>query len=96
MITRTCPLGHMCEACLWRVRLRGQNPQTGQEEDKDECAMAVLPILMVQASMHAYQTAGAVESLRNEVSQGNEAMLMRMIGPTIRSPQQIRHEDMYP
>lgn len=67
MPEKTCPLGHTCNACLWQVRLRGTNPQTGQEVDKEDCAMAVLPLLMVENAQKAQQTAAAVESFRNQV-----------------------------
>jgi hypothetical protein len=71
---RTCPLGHSCNSCLWQVRLRGQNPQTGQEVDDDKCALAWLPILLVENSQQQRQTAAAVESFRNTMVQDNGAL----------------------
>ena len=45
---RTCPLGHTCSECRWHIRLRGTNPQTGQEVDSEDCAIAWLPTLLVE------------------------------------------------
>jgi hypothetical protein len=67
MAERSCPLGHSCEKCLWFTKLRGQNPQTGQEMDSEGCAIAFLPILLIENSQQQRQTAAAVESTRNEV-----------------------------
>ena len=67
MPERSCPLGHSCEKCLWFTKLRGQNPQTGQEMDSEGCAIAFLPILLIENSQQQRQTSAAVESTRNEV-----------------------------
>lgn len=72
---KTCPLGHTCAECHWHIRLRGQNPQTGGEIDQDGCAMAWIPILLVENSQQQRQTAGAVESFRNEMAKGNGSFL---------------------
>lgn len=67
MSDKSCPLGHTCDKCLWKVRLRGMNPQSGQEVDSDGCAIAFLPILLIENSQRQNQTAAAVESTRNAV-----------------------------
>ncbi len=69
---KTCPLGHTCDSCLWHVHLQGHNPQTGLPVDKHECAIAVLPLLMVQVGGKTDQVAAAVESTRNAFSVGAE------------------------
>lgn len=80
MAEKSCPLGHTCDKCLWHTRLRGINPQTGQEIDNDGCAVAFLPILLIENSQQQRQTAAAVESTRNElvrsVSRAAGAILM--------------------
>lgn len=76
MIEKSCPLGHSCDKCLWHTHLRGQNPQTGQEIDNHGCAIAFLPILMIENSQQQRQTSAAVESFRNEMSAGNGQMMM--------------------
>ena len=75
MAEKSCPLGNTCDRCLWHTRLRGMNPQTGQEIDNEGCAIAFLPILLVENSQQQRQTAAAVESFRNEMSSGNGQML---------------------
>ena len=75
MSEKSCPLGHECHKCLWHTRLRGMNPQTGQEIDNDGCAIAFLPILMVENSQQQRQTAASVHSFRNEMAAGNGQML---------------------
>lgn len=67
MAEKTCPLGHQCDKCLWFTKLRGLNPQTGQEMDSEGCAISFLPILLIENSQQQRQTAAAVESTRNEV-----------------------------
>lgn len=68
MAERSCPLGWHCDKCLWHTRLRGMNPQSGQEIDQDGCAIAFLPILLIENSQQQRQTAAAVESTRNSLS----------------------------
>ena len=75
MAEKSCPLGWECHKCLWHTRLRGINPQTGQEIDNDGCAIAFLPILTIENSQQQRQTAHAVESFRNEMSSNNGQML---------------------
>ena len=79
-MTMSCPFGHDCAACRLWIRLRGQNPQSGQEVDQEDCALAWLPLLLVENSQRQWQTGQAVESFRNEmVSQNNglQAALVR-------------------
>lgn len=73
--TKTCPLGHECYRCLWLVTLRGQNPQTGEEVDRRECALTAIPLLLVENAQQGRQTAASVESFRNEMVRGNNAFL---------------------
>jgi hypothetical protein len=75
MSGKSCPLGHECHKCLWMTKLRGMNPQTGQEMDSEGCAIAFLPILLIENSQQQRQTAAAVESFRNQMMQGNDQML---------------------
>ncbi len=77
-MNRTCPLGHECHRCHWQVKLRGQNPQTGQEIDTEQCAIAWLPMLLIENAGLQRGTAAAVESFRNEMVNGNEVLGMLM------------------
>jgi hypothetical protein len=73
---KTCPFGHKCEKCLLQTTLRGINPQTGAEVDNIGCALAFIPILLVENSNQQRQVGAAVESFRNEMVQGNNMMLL--------------------
>lgn len=58
--------------CAWFMRVRGRNPNTGEDVDEWGCAMAWLPILTIENSQQQRQTAAAVESFRNEMVRANE------------------------
>jgi len=53
--------------CAWFTQVRGTNPNTGKEVDEWACAMAWLPILLIENSLQQRQTGAAVESFRNEM-----------------------------
>ena len=67
-VEKSCPLGWHCDKCLWHTRLRGINPQSGAEIDNEGCAIAFLPILLIENSNQQRQTAAAVESTRNALA----------------------------
>lgn len=77
----TCPLGSKCEEiknnqmhrCIWFTKLAGTNPNTGETVDENGCAMAWLPVLLVENSRQQMSTAAAVESFRNEMVDANQA-----------------------
>lgn len=66
-----CPLDgfNPCRqmGCGWFTRLAGTNPNTGAETDEWGCAMAWLPLLLVENASQSRQTGAAVESFRNAV-----------------------------
>lgn len=76
----TCPLGHKCEEvrdgaihkCVWFIQVQGQNPQTGEVSDEKGCAMAWLPVLLLETASTNRGTSAAVESFRNEMMKANE------------------------
>jgi hypothetical protein len=53
--------------CSFFTQVRGTNPNTGKEVDEWACAIAWLPILLIENSQQQRQTGAAVESFRNEV-----------------------------
>lgn len=71
-----CPLNNFepCKEleCAWFMKIRGSNPNTGQEVDEWGCSMAWLPILLIENSQQQRQTGAAVESFRNEMVKANE------------------------
>lgn len=82
----TCPLGSKCEEvkdgklhrCNWFIELAGQNPTTGEHMNEKGCAMSWLPILLVENASRQRGTTAAVESLRNETAQRQDAALQAL------------------
>lgn len=58
--------------CSWFTQVRGTNPNTGKEVDEWACAIAWMPMLMIENSQQQRQTGAAVESFRNEMVKANE------------------------
>jgi hypothetical protein len=71
-----CPLDNFnpCRQleCAWFLKIRGANPNTGEELDDWGCSMAWLPVLMIENSQQQRSTGAAVESFRNEMVKANE------------------------
>lgn len=57
--------------CNWFMQVRGSNPNTGKEVDEWGCAMAWMPLLLIENSQQQRQTGAAVESFRNEMVKAN-------------------------
>jgi hypothetical protein len=74
-VKTNCPLHNFepCKQmeCAWFTQLRGNNPNTGKEVDEWSCAIAWLPILLIENSQQQRQTGAAVESFRNEMVRAN-------------------------
>lgn len=61
--------------CAWFMNVRGTNPNTGEPIDEHGCAVAWLPVLMIENSQQQRQTGSAIESFRNEMVKANENSL---------------------
>jgi len=72
-----CPLNNFkkCKQfkCAWFVQMKGTNPNDGKEVDEYACAIAWLPMLLVENATQARQTGAAVESFRNEMVKSNDS-----------------------
>jgi hypothetical protein len=69
---KICPLHNkdmadVCHTCPWWTQLRGAHPQTGADIDEWGCAIAWLPMLMIETAKEARGAAAATESLRNQI-----------------------------
>jgi hypothetical protein len=69
-----CPLhrskmSKVCHTCPLWVQLRGKNPNTGAEVDQWNCALASLPMLLVENAQQSRQNGAATESFRNVMVQ---------------------------
>jgi hypothetical protein len=58
--------------CAWFMKIAGTNPNTGKEVEEWGCAMAWMPMLMIENSQQQRSTGAAVESFRNEMVKNNE------------------------
>ncbi len=77
----TCPLwrkdvSKVCHRCCWYTLVRGKHPQSEEMIDRWDCAIALGPMLLVNAAQQAHQGAVATESFRNE--------MVRLARPTTR------------
>jgi len=87
----TCPLGSQCETikdeaihrCAWYQTFAGTNPSTGEVVDEKGCAMAWLPILLIENSKQQLSTGAAVESFRNEMVKANETSQQILIATAL-------------
>ena len=70
-----CPLhrvdvSKVCHKCPWWTQIRGTNPNTGEPVDRWQCAIAWLPILLIENAQMQHQTGAAMESFRNHMVEG--------------------------
>tara|TARA_Y100000114_G_scaffold121946_1_gene117217 strand:- start:696 stop:1001 length:306 start_codon:yes stop_codon:yes gene_type:complete len=76
-IKDNCPLNNFkkCKQleCAWFVQMKGTNPNDGKEVDEYACAVAWLPMLLVENAMQSRQAGAAIESFRNEMVKANES-----------------------
>lgn len=69
-----CPLhqkdvSEVCHKCPWWCRMIGKNPQSEEMIDDWRCAVAMLPMLLVENAQVNRGTSAAMESFRNGVIQ---------------------------
>ena len=60
--------------CTFFTQVRGKNPNTGQDVDEWNCAIALLPMLLIENAQQSRQTGAAVESFRNETVKSGGTM----------------------
>jgi hypothetical protein len=58
--------------CAWFTRVQGVDTNTGNQVDEFQCAIAWMPMLLIENSGQQRQTGAAVESFRNEMVKANE------------------------
>lgn len=66
--------------CRFWITVMGKNPQTGETVNNGDCAIAWMPVLLIENSKVNRETGAAVESMRNESvttgAQLTQALLM--------------------
>jgi hypothetical protein len=70
-----CPLhkvdtSEVCHKCPWWCRVVGKNPQSEEMIDDWRCAVALLPMLLVENAQVTRGTTVAMETFRNSVVAG--------------------------
>lgn len=74
-----CPLNKFkpCKEtdCTWFIQIRGKNPNTGHDVDEWGCAIAWMPILLLEGAQQQRETGAAVESFRNVVAEASKEMI---------------------
>lgn len=60
--------------CRFWIHVTGKHPQSGVSLDHFDCAVAWLPVLLVDNARHTVGVQAAVESMRNEVIQRQDAL----------------------
>ena len=70
-----CPLhkkdtSTVCHKCPWWTRVIGKNPQSEEMIDDWRCAIALLPMLLIEGAQQTRQAGAAVETLRNGLVAG--------------------------
>ena len=77
-----CPLNGFepCKQfdCAWFMKIQGQNPNTGEPTEEWGCAMAWLPVLLIETAQQSRSTGAAVESFRNEMVVANQENLQQL------------------
>ncbi len=83
-----CPLGAKCEEvkeengkqvlyrCPWYIKLKGNNPQGGLI-DESACAIAWMPILMIENTKETLESTASIDELRKEVTEQRPEVLVR-------------------
>lgn len=89
-VKHNCPLNAFepCKQldCAWFVKLAGTDPNTGKPVDEFGCAMAWMPMLLIENAQQSRQTGAAVESFRNEMVKQNATsheLLEKIKNPTL-------------
>ncbi len=67
-----CPLHKaamdtVCHKCPWWQQVRGKHPQSNEDLDRWDCAVALLPLLLIENSQRQMQTAASVDKVANEM-----------------------------
>ena len=92
-----CPLhktdmSEVCHKCPWWTLVRGKNPQSDEMIEDWRCAVALLPLLLIENAQMQRQTGAAVESFRN----GMVAGVVEAVGVAAESAGRLidaRHDD---
>lgn len=86
------------QACRFWIHVLGKNPQTGKEQDLWDCAIAWMPVLLIENSNQQRATSGEVNQLRNEIvpqsrtMNGFVAQMMGLMTPAPNNAMLTNHD----
>jgi hypothetical protein len=88
-----CPLNNFepCKQldCAWFIEIHGTHPNTGEPLKDWGCAMAMMPMMLIENARQQHSTGAAIESFRNEMVKANEAS-QKVLLATAGIPQQTQ------
>ena len=61
--------------CAWFMKISGTNPNNGEPTEEWGCAVAWLPVLLIENAQQSRSTGAAIESFRNEMVEQNKEHL---------------------
>ena len=74
--------------CKFYIQVMGKDPNTGQDVNEFDCAIAWMPALLIEGSQQTRQAGAAIESFRNEMVQIQQA-----IGHPVSNSEQIENQE---
>lgn len=87
----------VCHTCPWWQQIRGKHPQSLEDLDRWDCAIALLPLLMIENSQRQMQTAASVDKVATEMQKTDQqsnaviATLITQLNRAMDVPRQIEN-----
>ncbi|KVL90755.1 hypothetical protein [Burkholderia stagnalis] len=72
--------------CAWYAHVVGRDPQTGRDMDHFDCSIRWIPTMITEEARQTRGVQAAVESMRNELVKGQEAMTTAVLTHAIGLP----------
>jgi hypothetical protein len=79
--------------CAWFARVQGTDTNTGNQVDEYQCAIAWMPMLLIENSGQQRQTGAAVESFRNEMVKSNETSQKVLLASLMAAQPNLQQQD---
>ena len=84
----TCPLGSTCEkivgdeihTCAWYMTIKGTDTQTGEQVDRQMCAIVAQPMLTMDVTKAAFGQVTALTNLAGKLDEKNGCVDTQLIG----------------
>lgn len=80
-------------SCAWFARVQGRDMNTGNQVDEYQCAIAWMPMLLIENSGQQRQTGAAVESFRNEMVKSNETSQKVLLASLMAAQPNLQQQD---